>query len=48
MPNLPTNCCLKLDSQNLDQYAIGKRLIQDTKHLEDNQLQHIELRCRIS
>ena len=48
MSNLPTNCCLKVDFQDADQYATGKRLIQHTKHIKDNQLQRLELQCRIS
>ena len=43
-----TDCCLKLDFQNVDQHAGGKRLIQGAKHLKGNRLQHLELQCRIS
>ena len=40
--------CLKLDFQNVDQHARGKRLIQGTKHIKDNRLQCLELQCRIT
>ena len=43
-----THCCLKLDFQNVDQHAGGKRLIQGAKHLKGNRLQRLELQCRIS
>ena len=48
MSNLQPNCCLKFDFQKVDQHAGGKWLIDDTKHLKDNQLQSLKLPCRIS
>ena len=39
---------LKVDSQKVDQHAGGKWLIHDTKRRKDNQLQSLELPCRIS
>ena len=47
MTNLQTHYYLKLDFQNVDQHTGGK-LIHGTKHHKDNQLQSLELRCRIS
>ena len=38
----------KLDFQKVDQHTGGKWLIHDTKRRKDNQLQSLELRCRIS
>ena len=48
MSNLQPNCCLKFDFQKVDQHAIGKWLIHDTKRRKDNQLQSLKLPCRIS
>ena len=48
MSNLQTNCCLKLDFQKVDQRTGGKWLIHGTKRRKDNQLQSLELPCRIS
>ena len=48
MSNLQPNCCLKFDFQKVDQHAGGKWLIHDTKRSKDNQLQSLELPCRIS
>ena len=31
MSNLQRNCCLKFDFQKVDQHAVGKWLIHDTK-----------------
>ena len=39
---------LKLDFQKVDQHAGGKWLIHGTKRRKDNQLQSLELHCRIS
>ena len=49
MSNLQT-CYFKLDSQNVDQHTDtgGKWLIHVTKRRKDNQLQSLELPCRIS
>ena len=38
----------KLDFQKADQHTGGKRLIHGTKRRKDNQLQSLELPCRIS
>ena len=38
----------KLDFQKVDQHTGGKWLIHDTKCRKDNQLQSLELPCRIS
>ena len=51
--NLQTNYRLKLDRlklnvQNVDQHAGWKWLIHETKHRKDDQLQKLELPCRIS
>ena len=43
-----TDVRLKLDFQNVDQHAGGKRLIQGTKHLKGNHLQRLELKRKIS
>ena len=39
---------LKIDFQKVDQHAGGKVLIHDTKRHKDNQLQSLNLPCRIS
>ena len=39
---------LKLDFQKVDQHTGGKWLIHGTKRRKDNQLQCLELPCRIS
>ena len=36
MSHLQPNCCLKIDFQQVDQYAGGKSLIHDTKRRKDN------------
>ena len=36
MSNPQPNCCLKFDSQKVDQHAGGKWLIHDTKRCKDN------------
>ena len=38
----------KLDFQKVDQHTGGKWLIHGTKRRKDNQLQSLELPCRIS
>ena len=48
MSNLQTYYHFKLDFQKMDQHTVGKWLIHGTKHLKDNQLQSLELPCRIS
>ena len=46
--NLQTYYHFKLNFQKVDQHTGGKWLIYDTKHRKDNQLQILELPCRIS
>ena len=46
MSNLQTYY-VKLDFQNVDQHTGGKWLIHGTKRRKDNQLQSLELPCRI-
>ena len=48
MWNLQTNCHFKLAFQKVDKHTRDKRLIHYTKHRKDNQLQSMELPCRIS
>ena len=38
----------KLGFQKVDLHTVGKWLIHGTKHHKDNQLQSLELPCRIS
>ena len=45
MPNVQTYYHFKLDFQKVDQHT---GLIQGTKRRKDNQLQSMELPCRIS
>ena len=47
MSNLQPNCCLKFDSQKVDQHAGGKWLIHDTNRRKANQLQSLKVPCRI-
>ena len=47
MSNLQNHYYFKLDFQKVDQNAGGKRLIHSTKHCKDNQLQSLELLCRM-
>ena len=47
MSNLQTHYHFKLDFQKLDQNTEGEGLIDSTKHRKDNQLQSLELPCRI-
>ena len=48
MSNLQTYYHFKLDFQKVDQHTGGKWLIYGTKCHKDNQLQSLELTCRIS
>ena len=48
MSNLQTYYNFKLDFQKVDQNTEGKWLIHGTKPRKDNQLQSLELPCRIS
>ena len=48
MSNLQTYYHFKLDFQKVDQHTGGKWLILGTKRRKDNQLQSLELPCRIS
>ena len=46
--NLQTYNHFKLDFQKVDRLTGGKWLIHGTKRRKDNQLQSLELPCRIS
>ena len=48
MSNLQIDFHFKLDFQNVVQQTRGKALIHGTKRRSDNQLQRLELPCRIS
>ena len=48
MSNLQTYYHFKLDFQKVDQHTGGKWLIHSIKRRKDNQLQSLELLCRIS
>ena len=48
LSNLQTYYHFKLDFQIVDQHTGGKWLIHGTKRCKDNQLQSLELPCRIS
>ena len=48
MSNLQTYYHLKLYFQKMDQDTGGKWLPNGTKHRKDNQLQSLELPCRIA
>ena len=48
MSNLQTSYHFKLDFRKVDQHTGGKWLIHDPKGHKDNQLQSLELLCRIS
>ena len=48
MSNLSTHYHFKLDCQKVDQHPGGKWLIYGSKRRKDNQLQSMELPCRIS
>ena len=47
MSNLQTYYHFQLDFQKVDQHTGGKWLIHGTKRHKDNQLQSLELPCRI-
>ena len=48
MSNVQTYYHFKLDFQKVDQHVWGKCLIHGTKRRKDNQLQSLELPCRIT
>ena len=48
MSNLQTYHHCKLDFPKMDQYSLSKWLIHGIKRRKDNQLQKLELSCRIS
>ena len=48
MSNLQIRYHIKLDFQNVDQHTGGKCSIHGTKYRKDNQLQSLDLPCRIS
>ena len=48
MSNLHTYYHFKLDFQKVDQHTRGKWLLHGTKRRKNNQLQSMELPCRIS
>ena len=48
MSNLQTYHKFKLNFQKVDQHTGGKLSIHSTKRRKDNQLQSLELPCRIS
>ena len=48
MSNLHTYYHFKLYFQKVEQHTGGKWLIHGTKRRKDNQLQSVELTCRIS
>ena len=48
MSNLQTHYHFKLDFQKVAQHTGGRWLIHGTKRRKDNQLQSLELPCRIS
>ena len=48
MPDLQTYYHFKIDFQKVDHYTGGKWLIHGTKYHKANQLQSLELPCRIS
>ena len=48
MSNLETYNGFKFNFQKVDQHTGGKWLIHRTKHRKDNQLQSLELPCRIA
>ena len=47
MSNLQTYYHFKPDFQKVDQHTKSKWLTDSTKHRKDNQLQSVELPCRI-
>ena len=48
MSSLQTYYHFKIDFKNVDKHTGGKWLIHGTKRHKDNQLQRLELACRIS
>ena len=48
MSNLQIHYRFEVDFQKVDQHAGGEWLIHGTKRRKDNQLQSLELPCRIS
>ena len=48
MSSLQTTYHFKLDFQKVEQHTGGKWLIHSTQRRKDNQLQSLELPCRIS
>ena len=48
MSNLQTYYHFKLDFQKVEQHTGGKWLIHGTERRKDNQLQSLQLPCRIS
>ena len=48
MSNLQNYYHFKLDFQKVNQHTGNKWLIHDTKRRKDNQLQNLELPCKIS
>ena len=48
VPNLQTYYHFKLDFQKVDQHTRAKWLIHGTKNHKDNQLQSLEIPCRIA
>ena len=48
MSDLQTYYNFKIDYQKVDKHTGGKWLINGTKRHKDNQLQSLELPCRIS
>ena len=48
MPNLQTHYNFKIDLQKVDLHAGCMWLIHGTQHRKNNQLQNLELPCRIS
>ena len=48
MSNLQTYHHFRLDFQKVDQHTGGEWLINGTKRYKDDQLQSLELPCRIS
>ena len=47
MSNLQTHYHFKLDFPNVNQHKGGKWLIHGTNYRKDNELQSLELPCRI-
>ena len=48
MSKLQTHYHFKRDFRTVDQHAAGKWVIHGPKHRKDNQLNTLELHCRIS